>query len=83
MKRNMTGAVSVAGDILAGAPVLKITGQSELYLENYSGIVEYTGDSIRVQTKTGRIHIEGKRLNIHYYTNDEMKITGHIERITY
>ena len=52
-------------------------------LKNYRGIIEYTDTLIRVQTRAGQIRIQGKRLRIQYYTNDEMKITGRITSIEY
>lgn len=70
-------------DILASVPILTVTGSNQLCLENYKGIIEYTGELIRIQTKNCRIHIEGKRLNIDYFTDDEMRISGKISRIEY
>lgn len=70
-------------DILAGVPILTVTGSNQLCLENYKGIIEYTGEIIRIQTKKCRIHIEGKNLNIDYFTDDEMRISGKISRIEY
>lgn len=80
---QISDTMHLPGDILAGAPILTVIGQRELYLENYRSIIEYTGDEIRIQTKTGRIHIMGKSLNINYYTGDSMKITGRIYQICY
>ncbi|MDO4311881.1 MAG: YabP/YqfC family sporulation protein [Eubacteriales bacterium] len=70
-------------DVVLGAPILTVTGQAELLVENYRGILEYTDLLIRIQTKTGQIRITGKRLQVEYYTNDEMKITGKITEIEY
>lgn len=70
-------------DVALGAPILTATGQTELMIENYRGILEYTELMVRVQTKAGQIKITGKRLQIEYYTNDEMKITGRIRQIEY
>ena len=70
-------------DVALGMPVLTVTGQMELCLENYRGIIEYTDSLIRVQTKTGRIRITGQKLKVVYYTNDEMKVTGRILSIEY
>ena len=66
-----------------GVPLVRMVGQEELYIENYRGILEYTDTFIRVQTKIGQIHLSGKKLEIIYYTNDEMKVVGHIESLKY
>ena len=70
-------------DILAGAPIVTATGRNEICLENYKGIIEYNGNLIKVQTKACKICIEGKQLNILYFTEDEMRITGFIHAIYY
>lgn len=66
-----------------GAVLVTVTGTSEILLENYRGIIEYTGERIRVQTKTCQVEIRGQCLLIAYYTNDEMKITGQICAVIY
>lgn len=83
IKAKIAGAANVPKDVLLGVPILTLTGQIELCVENYRGIIEYTEELIRVQTKAGQLRIDGKRLQIDYYTNDEMKITGRIHAIAY
>ena len=63
-------------DVVLGASVVTVIGNGEISIENYRGILEYTGELIRVQTKKGQIQVHGKGLQIEYYLNDEMKITG-------
>lgn len=63
-------------DVVLGASVVTILGNTEICIENYRGILEYTECLIRVQTKERQIRLAGKNLKIEYYTNDEMKITG-------
>ncbi|HEX3078468.1 MAG TPA: YabP/YqfC family sporulation protein [Lachnospiraceae bacterium] len=71
------------GDMIAGAPILTTTGRCSLCIENYKGIIEYNGNIIKVQTKTGKICIEGCNLVINYFTNDEMRVSGIIRSIQY
>ncbi|MFQ9493243.1 MAG: YabP/YqfC family sporulation protein [Dorea longicatena] len=52
-------------------------------MENYRGITEYTDQIIRLQTRCGQIKIGGRKLEVIYYTNDEMMIHGHIRTIEY
>lgn len=80
---ELSSRVHLPADILAGAPVITATGRNELRVENYKGIIEYDGNIIKVQTKTCRVCIEGKQLNILYFTEDEMRITGYIQAIYY
>lgn len=73
---KLASAASMPKDVVLGASVITILGRNEVCIENYRGIIEYTDTLIRVQTKSGQIRLTGKRLQIEYYTNDEMKITG-------
>lgn len=82
-KETMAESLMLPKDLVLGAAILTVTGNHEAYIENYKGIMEYTDCKIRLQTKTCRLEITGKRLNIAYYTNDEMKITGCISEIRY
>ena len=80
---RMADAANMPKDVVLGVPILTMTGQNEVSVENYRGIIEYTVLLIRIQTKIGQIKIIGKSLQIDYYTNDEMKITGRITSIEY
>ena len=75
--------MKLSSDILAGAPIVTMIGQTELSIENYKGIIEYTGELLRIQTKTGRIHIEGKDLVIRQFSEEAMKVSGYIDQIIY
>ncbi len=79
----LSSQLKLPSDMLAGAPIVSVLGRSEVCVENYKGILEYNNSLIKILTKIGRIHIEGKNLNISYFTNEEMKITGMIHNIHY
>ncbi|MDF2952446.1 MAG: hypothetical protein K0S18_2029 [Anaerocolumna sp.] len=79
----LSDQLRLPSDMLAGAPIITAIGRNELYLENYKGIIEYNENIIRVLTGIGKVQIEGKNLNIDFFTNDEMKITGIIHNIQY
>ena len=64
-------------------PTVTVLGMSEVCIENYSGITEYTDTLVRIRTKHGQIQLKGSCLEIEFYTNDEMKITGSINLIEF
>ncbi|MDK2808169.1 MAG: hypothetical protein PWP24_904 [Clostridiales bacterium] len=80
---EISDAMKLPSDILAGAPILYMVGQHLLFIENYKGIIEYTNQKIRLQTKIGKISIAGEHLLIEYYTVDDMKIKGYIDTIQF
>lgn len=83
LKENVVRAFDLPPDLAYGSVLLSVTGQNELLIENYRGILEYKDEHIRIQAKDCRILVVGKRLEIEYYTNEEMKIKGLIEQIIY
>lgn len=70
-------------DICMGAIRVTLTGNSEAWVENYRGILEYTDQMILLQAKTCRVCFEGTRLTVDYYTNEDMKISGCICNVRY
>ena len=83
LKSKVADMTNMPKDVVLGVSVLTMTGQEELYIENYRGILEYTETFIRVQTKIGNLQVVGQNLRIAYYMNDEMKINGLIKEIKY
>ncbi len=83
LKAELTESFHLPKDLMFGAVIVTATGDREVYVENYKGIMEYLDDKIKLQTKTCYLTITGKNLVISYYTNDEMKITGIIQSIRY
>lgn len=70
-------------DILRGDIRITLTGNREVWIENYKGLLEYTNQTILLQGKSCKVQFEGKCLNIDYYTNEDMKLTGRITCIKY
>ena len=83
VKSNIVESLELPKDLIYGAVIVTVTGKNEVLIENYKGILEYTGEKIRVQTKSCQVMVSGKQLLVEYYTNDEMKITGLIHQIVY
>lgn len=83
IRESVVRAFDLPPDLVYGSVLVSVTGQNELLIENYRGILEYKDEHIRIQAKDCRILVVGKHLEIEYYTNEEMKIRGLIEQILY
>lgn len=83
VKSNIVESLELPVDIMYGAVIVTAMGRNQVLVENYKGIIEYTQEKIRLQTKTCQVTIQGKSLVVEYYTNEEMKITGYIQGIIY
>ena len=83
VKSNIVESLELPRDIMYGAVIITAMGRSQVLVENYKGIIEYTREKIRLQTKNCQVTVQGKQLVVEYYTNEEMKITGFIQGISY
>ena len=83
IKQRVADAANIPKDVICGVPLIHMIGREEFYIENYRGILEYTDSQIRIQTRIAQIQLFGKKLEIVYYTNDEMKVVGHIDKLEY
>ena len=79
VKQNMVETLELPKDLMYGDSIVTITGRREVLIENYKGILEYTGEYIKIQTK----NVYGKKLSIEYYTNEDMKVVGFVKSIEY
>ncbi len=80
---KLLNSLQLPQDILRGEMRITLTGNREVWIENYRGLLEYTNQSIILQAKNCKVQFEGKALNIDYYTNEDMKLTGRISNIKY
>ena len=81
--KSVTDRLELPKDMMFGVPILTITGQNDLTVENYKGILEYREDKIRLSLKQGQVEICGTHLKIEYYTGKDMKISGQIDKLEY
>ena len=82
-KEILVESLQLPKDVCMGALRVTLTGNGEAWIENYKGILEYTGQTILLQGRTCQVCFEGSRLSIDYYTNEDMKISGCIQCVRY
>lgn len=81
-RENLVTALEVPRDLACKETVVTITGRKQAVIENYRSILKFTGEEIIVSTFSGKLTITGKRLEIPWYTAEEMVIKGCICRVT-
>ena len=64
-------------------PRIVMSGNREISIENYKGIIEYENDLLRVNTSVFIIKIEGKNLEIKNINDDELVVNGTVKNIEY
>ncbi|MGN0398913.1 MAG: YabP/YqfC family sporulation protein [Blautia sp.] len=76
-------SLQIPKDLAYREPILTMTGQRELFIENYKCIRQYRDTCIVILMKHSTVKIEGTCLTIEYYNREEMKITGRICSVTF
>lgn len=70
-------------DVLLGASIISMTGNTDILIENFKSILKYQPDLLLIQCKKNQIEMKGKNLKIEYYNKEEIKITGYILEIRF
>lgn len=82
-KTKLLESLQLPRDVCLGALRVTLTGNTEAWIENYRGLLEYSEQYILLQGKNCQVCFEGTRLTIDYYTNEDMKISGCIQNVRY
>lgn len=82
-KNQATDRLKIPRELVFGECILTLRGNHEVFIENYKGILECSDEFIWICAKELRICIEGQMLCVDYYNNDEMKIIGTINQISF
>lgn len=82
-KELMVESLKLPKDSMLGASIISVTGNTDIFVENYKGILQYSSELILLQGKNCKIELKGKGLNIVYYTNEDMKISGVVESVCF
>lgn len=80
---RLTDVLEIPKETVLNIPIISLTGNRDLMVENFSNILEYSEERIRLNTKSGILAIEGKKLEARSMTNEVIKIRGYIESISF
>ena len=70
-------------DVIAGQPMISITGNHGMRISNYRAIEEYSTEQVKLVLHKKTMIIQGKHLMIEYSRKEEIKIVGNILNISF
>ncbi len=76
-------ALDLPKDIVLNLPKLIFTGNRELFIENYQGIVEYSDTVIRLNTSECLLKVTGRGLGIKNIATEEITLCGEIKSLEF
>lgn len=71
----------VPPEVVNDFPKIVLLGNREVSIENFNGLIEYTSQKIRINTKCGMLVIDGIELEIKKMTADYIMISGTIIQV--
>ncbi|WP_130806628.1 sporulation protein YqfC [Senegalia massiliensis] len=78
IKTNIAEVLELPKEIVLDLPKITLIGNIQLYIENHKGIVEYSKERIRINSKSGIIRIIGNDLVIKNIVSEEVVVSGKI-----
>ena len=83
INKNIINTCQLPKDVLWGASIISLTGNTEMIVENFKNILKFQSELLIVQCKNYQIEIKGKNLMIEQYSKEELKILGKISEIKF
>lgn len=78
---SVSGNLGIPPEILSGLPVIELTGDSAIMIEQHRGITAYSEEEICVGVNFGTVCVHGSKLMVHVMNRDRIIIYGVIEAV--
>lgn len=83
IRRRIADKIDMSKEIILDTAMIRVSGNNQLVLENYKGILEYGDRCIRIKINPKAVKIVGNRLEIKIITDEVLYIIGEIAGIMF
>ncbi len=83
IRKTFADAFELPAEAVSALPVITLTGQIDMIIENYGGVVEYSTEKIMLNTVCGILKIDGTKLDIKYMNSQCVTVTGVISAFSF
>lgn len=83
IKEKISEFLELPKDILLDLPRITLIGNMQLIIENHKGVIEYSKEKVRINSKSGIIRIVGQHLVIKTIITEEVIIIGNIDQVEF
>lgn len=83
LREQISLALELPQEVVMDVPNITLVGNTEISVENFAGLLEYTQFRIRLNTKVGPLTIEGQDLEARSMTAEVITIRGQIKQILF
>lgn len=81
LKYNISETLELPKDIVLDLPKIVLIGNIQLNISNHKGIIEYSKETLRINSNAGVIKIEGSDLKLKTILSEEIIVNGTIDKI--
>lgn len=81
LREKTSRTLALPGEAVAGMPRLELTGDRELYLENYKEILSYSKEEICVDGGQWMLRLTGRDLEIKAMRERELRLFGWVHSL--
>lgn len=82
MLQLLTEAADLPQEVLPDTPLVELTDERRVLVENHGGITEFEPELIRVRVRFGTLAVHGRCLCIAKMSAKQLVITGRIDGVT-
>lgn len=82
-RENISDIFDLPKDTFVDLPKIILTGNREIYVENYRGILEYTDSIIRLNIGANALKVCGEELDIRAIGEEDITLNGTISSIEF
>lgn len=79
--KALTDAFDIPYEAVFDIPRIVITGEEHIFVENYTAVLEYKKDNIKLKYKTGVIEIIGSEFAITAVSEGNIAVSGKISSV--
>ena len=83
LREQVAKNLDIPTEVLNNIPIIKMNGNKEITIENFIGLVEYTPQKVRLNTRCGLLIIDGVGLEAKCMTIEKIFIKGSILQVAF
>lgn len=83
IKQKIKKTLDMPAEIIMNSPKIVLDSDSNAWVENYTGIIEYSDKEVKLNTADFIVKITGEGLLIDFITNEDLSISGKITSVVY
>ena len=78
---RLAEGADLPGEAIPGQPLVELSGDRRVLIENHRGVIEYSKDRIGIRVSYGQILICGQGLELVRMSKEQLIIVGRIDGI--